>query len=291
MFNNKFLRNSFGLAAFFCVSLSLAEISQAADTKNLKASSGFVKPGGKSKASSDSEKPKPSSEAAQVGKKLKASSKLKSVQSGEKLKASSKLKSVQSGEKLKASSKLKSVQSGEKLKSSSAPAQTGEKLKASLDPVHSEENPLKTRVFVKSFKENYRFYAGPSLLRRAFNERSRFFGETFTLGLSRKNWEHRDIYINIRPLIETDRKVTHLEFLTRLFCSLSFENLKTYTGIGMGFGLSPYHIYSKNRNIDRILSLNYQLFTGLRLLNVYKDFGVFGEINVTGLFFPFFYIF
>ena len=297
-----------GLIVFFCVSLSSAETPKDENTidKNSKVPSVSAQTGEKLKDSPESVQSKgkleASSASVQSVEKLKASP--ESVQSKGKLEAP--LASVQSVEKLKASPEsvqskgkleapLASVQSVEKLKASPESVQSEEKIEASSTSTHSVGNLLKTyseEVSENSFlNKNYGFYVATSLLRRTGNKRARFFGETFTLGISRKNWKHKDIYINFRPLIETDRKVTHVEFLTRLFYSLSFSDLKTYTGVGMGFGFSPYHIYSKNRNIDRILSLNFQLFTGFRWSNLCKNFGFFGELNLTGLFLPFFVVF
>ena len=49
-----------------------------------------------------------------------------------------------------------------------------------------------------------------------------------------------------------------------------------YLGLGGGFGLFPRHILKK----QPALSLNMQMFTGVRFIDFYKNFGVTGELNL-----------
>ncbi len=149
--------------------------------------------------------------------------------------------------------------------------------------------PFKTFFEQTLINIDYSFYAATSLLRRVNRGQTHFFGENFALGISRKNWTNKEIYINFRAFSSSDRRnFIHLEFIPRLFYSLSFLKLRFYAGAGMGFGLFPNHIFFINRDIDRILSLNFQLFTGMKWPNLYKNFGLVGELSWTGLILPFF---
>lgn len=158
--------------------------------------------------------------------------------------------------------------------------------------VHSDKNlskaSLKTNVNANVIGADYSLYVGTALLRGTDNKSARFPGETFILGIGRKSWENKELYISFRPLKEEGRKIVHLEFLTRLSYFFSLSELKNYMGMGMGFGVVPYHMYSRNKNINRILSLSAQLFAGFRWVDLFEDFGFFGEINFMGSFLPFF---
>ena len=73
--------------------------------------------------------------------------------------------------------------------------------------------------------------------------------------------------------LKTDR-VTQINITPLFSLPEAQSKFPVYVGLGIGFGFYPYFILAGKP----ALSLNGQLFAGLRLINLYKNLGLNGEV-------------
>ena len=136
---------------------------------------------------------------------------------------------------------------------------------------------------VKKSYSDYFIYLGTSVLRRRDMEKAVFFGKTFTFGIGRKDWNYKELRINLRALKKDARsEIIHAELLPRLFYSFPVMGLTSYAGLGLGIGFSPF------KKPKKTVSVNAQLFTGVKATTIYRGLGCFVEMNLTYLTLPFF---
>ena len=107
--------------------------------------------------------------------------------------------------------------------------------------------------------------------------------------IGKENWRYQELYLNLRLRKGDEKdKIFIFETIPRIFYSFPIVGIKFYAGLGLGFGVQPYHTYSDNKDVGKIFALSGQWFTGFKAPDIYKNFGCFMELNITGMFFPFY---
>ena len=120
---------------------------------------------------------------------------------------------------------------------------------------------------------------------------SSFFGETkdktlpafssFIFGFNQRIKEIPTIGdLNLQIGIQSIKLETHRGILVEITPRFTLPDIRSgfpiYVGAGGGFGLFPRHVVKGLPS----LSFNAQIFTGIRLLDLYYNLGVTGEINL-----------
>ena len=175
--------------------------------------------------------------------------------------------------------------------------QSGADLYASQASSNISE-PSPSEVYLsenRGFLSDYTFSLGTSILSKrednysSTKTKTDFLSGTLNVIIGKANWNYQELYMNLR-LKKTGEKeeIFIFEVIPRAFYFFSVVGVKFYAGLGLGFGIQPYHIYSSSKNIGKIFSLGGQGFTGFKTPDIYNNFGFFMELHWTTLAFPFY---
>ena len=152
----------------------------------------------------------------------------------------------------------------------------------------SYKNVIKN-YFTKRKKNTSTFYGSPRSL-TLFTGAS-LYGETkdekqkplssYTFGFNQRIKEYTAIGdLNLKIELHSVALETQRSTQVTITPHFSLPDIRSgfpiYVGFGAGFGLFPRHILKK----QPALSFNVQMYTGLRLIDIYKNFGLITELNL-----------
>ena len=139
----------------------------------------------------------------------------------------------------------------------------------------------------KTFPSGYNFSLGIPLVSKEDVSKARFLTESLNIIIGKKKWNYQELYLNLDLNGGSDKR-TFFTAIPRIFYSFPIIGMKFYAGIGIGSGIQPYYIYSDEKDVGKVFAIGGQIFTGLKALNIHKNFGYFIDMNLTAMTFPFY---
>ena len=137
----------------------------------------------------------------------------------------------------------------------------------------------------KGILSGYSFSLGTSILSKYIDEETDLLIGTVNMLVTNKDWSYQDLYINFQ--VRNPTRDFLIETIPRIFFSFPILSaIKFYAGVGLGLGFQPEYIFGDKKG--KIFVVNFQTFSGLKVPDIYRNFGCFLEFNWTIGIFPFY---